>query len=176
MAPSATTARLLCGFPWGNEEADFGMREGGAAVKKVVRLKKPANSLRPPVGRSALWRFISQLSLNYLSLVEDGKEALQEILKIYNFTDSAYSEQQIRGIAAMRSHKHFSRVVSENGVAFARGVPVEMDIDEEQFVGGGAYLFGAVLEHFLGTYASLNSFSPLVPRPTQRRRLINQWH
>jgi len=178
----ALTIRTICTnrdlpsrLPFGNEDGDFWIKEGGAAVKKIFCLKKPTNSLRPPVGRSALWRFISQLSLNYLSLVEDGKEALQEILKIYNFTDSAYSEQQIKGIAAMRSHKHFSRVISENGVTFARGVRVEMELDEEQFVGGGAYLFGAVLEHFLGTYASLNSFSQLVAKSKQRRGVIQEW-
>ncbi len=178
----ALTIRTICTnrdlpsrLPFGNEDGDFWIKEGGAAVKKIMCLKKPTNSLRPPVGRSALWRLISQLSLNYLSLVEDGKEALQEILKLYNFTDSAYSEQQIKGIAAMRSRKHFSRVISENGITFARGVRVEMELDEEQFVGGGAYLFGAVLEHFLGTYASLNSFSQLIAKSKQRRGVIHEW-
>jgi type VI secretion system protein ImpG len=170
-----TNRDLPSRLPFGGEDGDFSIKEGGAAVKKIVCLKKPTNSLRPPVGRSALWRLISQLSLNYLSLVEDGKEALQEILKLYNFTDSAYSEQQIKGISTLRSRKHFSRVISENGITFARGVRVEMELDEEQFVGGGSYLFGTVLEHFLGTYASLNSFSQLVAKSKQRRGVINEW-
>ncbi len=176
------TARITCTnrdlpsrLPFGNEDGDFWIKEGGAAVKKIVCLKKPTNSLRPPVGRSALWRLISQLSLNYLSLVEEGKEALQEILKLYNFTDSAYSEQQIKGIAGVSSRKHFARVISENGITFARGVRVEMELDEEQFVGGGSYLFGSVLEHFLGLYTSLNSFSQLVAKSRQRRGLIHEW-
>jgi type VI secretion system protein ImpG len=178
----ALTVRLTCTnrdlpsrLTFGNEEGDFWIKEGGAAVRKIVCLKKPTNSLRPPVGRSALWRLISQLSLNYLSLVEEGKEALQEILKLYNFTDSAYSEQQIKGIAAIASRKHFARVISENGVTFARGIRVEMELDEEQFVGGGSYLFGSVLEHFLGMYVSLNSFSQLVAKSKQRRGLIHEW-
>ena len=76
-------------------------------MKRIVALKKPTSTLRPPTGRSVLWRLLSHLSLNYLSLVEEGKEALQEILKLYNFTDSAYSEKQIEGIVSIRSSKAF---------------------------------------------------------------------
>lgn len=172
---TCTNRDLVSRLPFGSEDGDFWIKEGGAAVKTIVCLKKPTNSLRPPVGRGILWRLISQLSLNYLSLVEEGKEAFQEILKLYNFTDSAYSEQQIKGIADLRSRKHFARVISENGITFARGVRVEMEFDEEQFVGGGSFLFGSVLENFLGMYASLNSFSQLVARSKQRRGLINEW-
>lgn len=172
---TCTNRDLPSRLPFGNDDGDFWIKEGGAAVKKIVCLKKPTNSLRPPVGRSALWRLISQLSLNYLSLVDEGKAALQEILKLYNFTDSAYSEQQIKGIADMQSRKHFARVISENGITFARGVRVEMELDEEQFVGGGSYLFGSMLERFLGMYSSLNSFSQLVAKSKQRRGLINEW-
>lgn len=178
----ALTIRLTCTnrdlpsrLTFGSDEGDFWIKDGGAAVKRIICLKKPSSSLRPPVGRSALWRLISQLSLNYLSLVEEGKEALQEILKLYNFTDSASSEQQIKGIAALASRKHFARVISENGVTFARGIRVEMELDEDQFVGGGSYLFGSVLEHFLGMYVTLNSFSQLVAKSKQRRGLIHEW-
>jgi type VI secretion system protein ImpG len=66
-------------------------------------------------------------------------------------------------------------VISENGITFARGVRVEMEFDESQFVGGGSFLFGSVLEHFLGMYTSLNSFSQLVAKSKQRRGLINEW-
>ena len=172
---TCTNRDLPSRLPFGNDDGDFWIKEGGAAVKKIVCLKKPTNSLRPPVGRGALWRLISQLSLNYLSLVEEGKEAFQEILKLYNFTDSAYSEQQIKGISDLRSRKHFARVISENGITFARGVRVEMEFDEAQFVGGGSFLFGSVLEHFLGMYTSLNSFSQLVAKSRQRRGLIHEW-
>ena len=71
--------------------------------------------------------------------------------------------------------KHFARVISENGITFARGIRVEMELDEDQFVGGGSYLFGSVLEHFLRGYVSLNRFSQLVAKSKQRRGLIHEW-
>lgn len=175
------TARIECTnrdlpsrLAFGNEDGDFEL-EGGAAVKRIVALRKPTGTVRPPSGSAALWRLISHLSLNYLSLVEDGREALQEILKLYNFTGSAYSERQIDAIVGLKSGRHFARLISENGVAFARGTRVEIEFDEDQFAGGGVFLFASAIERFLAEYASLNSFSQLTARSRQRKEAIKQW-
>ena len=50
--------------------------------------------------RGALWRLISHLSLNHLSLAdaEDGADALREILKLYDFADSAETRAMIDGV------------------------------------------------------------------------------
>jgi type VI secretion system protein ImpG len=50
-----------------------------------------------------------------------------------------------------------------------------MEIDEEQFVGGGVYLFASILEYFLGLYVSMNSFSQLVVRTPQRKEVLREW-
>ena len=75
----------------------------------------------------------------------------------------------------MKSTRRFSRVISEDGIAFARGTRVEMELDEEQFVGGGVYLFASVIEYFLALYASLNSFSQLSARMQQRKEVLREW-
>jgi type VI secretion system protein ImpG len=175
------TVRLACTnrdlparLPFGMETGDFEI-EGALPIQSIVAVIKPTPSLRPPTGRSSLWRLISHLSLNYLSLVSEGKEALQEILKLYNFTNSSYLEKQIEGILGIKSKPHFARILSENGITFARGTRVEMHLDEENFVGGGAYLFSSVLEHFLGLYVTLNSFSQLSVSTRQRKEPLRQW-
>jgi len=171
---TCTNGDLPARLPFGNEKGDLDL-EGAAPIKRILMLKKPSSTIRPPTGRSALWRLISHLSLNYLSLVEGGREALQHILRLYNFTDSAYIQKQIEGVVKLESQRHFARVISEHGISFARGTRVRMELDEEQFVGGGVYLFANVLERFLGLYVSLNSFSQLVVRTTQRREDLEQW-
>ncbi|HTP34816.1 MAG TPA: type VI secretion system baseplate subunit TssF [Candidatus Acidoferrales bacterium] len=177
----ALTVRTICTnrdlpsrLPFGNEAGDFEL-EGAAPIKRIVALVKPTDTVRPPLQKHALWRLISTLSLNYLSLVEGGVEALQEILRLYNFTGSAYSEKQIQGLAAVASKRHFARLASEHGVAFARGTLVNVTFNEEQFAGGGVFLFAAVLEYFLGLYAGMNSFSQLVARSLQRKEAIRRW-
>jgi len=161
-------------LPLGNEAGDFEL-EGFGAVKRIVALRKPTATVRPPTGKGTLWRLISHLSLNYLSLVEDGKDALTEILRLYNFSESAFHEKQIAGLLSLKSQRHFARVVSENGIGFVRGRQVDIEFDEEQYVGGGVYLFASVLEHFLGLYASINSFSQLLARTRQRKEPLRQW-
>jgi type VI secretion system protein ImpG len=171
---TCTNRDLPSRLPFGTEGGDFEL-ESGAPIKSISALVKPTEPIRPPIGKAIQWRLISHLSLNYLSLVEDGKEALQEILKLYNFSDSAYASKVIMGISSVRSGPHFARVVSDNGIAFARGTRVEMELDEEQFVGGGAYLFASVIEHFLSLYASLNSFSQLTATTRQRKEPLRRW-
>jgi type VI secretion system protein ImpG len=161
-------------LPFGSESGDFDL-EGGAVVKRIISLRKPTDTLRPLLGKQSHWRLISHLSLNYLSLVEEGRGALQEILRLYNFTESRPLERQISGITDLRSRRHFARVVSEHGISFARGIRVEMEFDEDLFVGSGVFLFASVLEHFLGLYASLNSFTQLVVRTKQRKEVLREW-
>jgi type VI secretion system protein ImpG len=161
-------------LPMGNERGDFEI-EGISSIKRIVALRKPSASFRPPTGKGMLWRLISHLSLNYLSIVEEGKDALQEILRLYSFGESGYLERQVAGLLSVKSSRHFARVISENGIGFVRGHRVEMEFDEEQYVGGGVFLFASVLEHFLGHYASLNSFSQLLVRTQQRKEPLRQW-
>jgi type VI secretion system protein ImpG len=51
-----------------------------------------------------------------------------------------------------------------------------MELDEENFDGGGAFLFASVLDRFLGMYASMNSFTQLVARTRQRKEALRRWH
>ena len=180
-ATDALTIRATCTnrdlparLPFGNETGDFEL-ETGAPIKRIVALRKPTLPIRPPLGKAMQWRLISHLSLNYLSLVSEGREALQEILKLYDFSGSAYTSKTVEGIIGLKSGRQFARVVSEESIAFARGHRVELELDEEQFVGGGVYLFASVIEYFLGLYASLNSFSQLTARVRQRKEVLREW-
>ena len=161
-------------LPFGNQDSDFEM-EGAAAMRRIVALRKPTGPVRPALGKSALWRLVSHLSLNYLSLVEGGKEALQEILRLYDVGRTAYSQNVIQSIMSIQSQPHFTRLVSEQGVSFARGIRIDMEIDEEQFTGGGAFLFACVLERFFGMSASLNSFTQLSVKTPQRKEKLYEW-
>jgi type VI secretion system protein ImpG len=175
------TVRTICSnrnlparLAFGNEDGDFEL-ESNAPLKRIVALKKPTTPLRPATGKMALWHLISHLSLNYLSLVSEGRDSLQQILRLYDFTESPFSQKMIEGITGLHSRPHFARVVSENGIAFARGTRVELELDEEQFVGGGAYLFASVIEQFLALYVSMNSFTQLVATIRQRKEVLREW-
>jgi type VI secretion system protein ImpG len=171
---TCTNSNLPARLPFGSESGDYEL-EGISTIRKIVSLRKPTATLHPPLGKGTLWRLISHLSLNYLSLVEDGKDALQQILHLYNFSEAVHLQGQISGITSLASSQHFARIPSELGITSARGMQVQIQLDEEQFVGGGVYLFASVLEHFLGMYASMNSFTQLVASTAQRKEVLKEW-
>ncbi|MGH9261025.1 MAG: type VI secretion system baseplate subunit TssF, partial [Acidimicrobiales bacterium] len=119
----AVTARVSCfngdlpaRLPFGDEAGDFTM-PGGGPIQKIVALVKPSAVLRPPLGRPQLWRLISQLSLNYLSLVDGGADALQELLRLHNVGGGAAGERQIQGLVDVQSRPAYARVESELGLS-----------------------------------------------------------
>lgn len=149
--------------------------DSAAPLDRITALHKPTPSVRPSSGGDALWRLISHLSLNYLSLVEDGKEALQEMLRLYQFSGRTHLDQQVEGILSVSSRRQFARVVADHGISYVRGMKVDLTLDEDRFVGGGAYLFAAVLEQFLAQYVSMNSFSQLSVATRQRKEVMRAW-
>ncbi len=159
---------------FGEAGTDLELPDGGP-VGKVSVLTRPTPAIEPPLGKPKLWRLLSQLSLNYGSLVEDGAQGLQELLRLHNSTDSSAAEAQIRGLVGVEGTPCHSPIQTGQGLAFARGKRVMVEFDEEEFAGSGAYLFASVLERFFGLYASMNSFSILAAASRQRRELIREW-
>jgi type VI secretion system protein ImpG len=161
-------------FQFGSETGDFDM-PGYAAAKTVTALRRPTPSIAPSGGKEHFWRLISMLSLNYLSLNEEGRAAMQEILRLHNVSDTTASENQVGSILKMKSSPNFALVDSAYGLIPARGTQVEMEFDEQQFAGSGLYVFAAVLDRFLAGYATMNSFSQLTARSTLRKEAMGKW-
>jgi type VI secretion system protein ImpG len=157
--------------------------EGAAPLTGLRCLRSPTQPLRAPDRRGAYWRLISHLSLNHLSIADaaEGVTALQEILRLYDFSDekagpqlAAVVKQLIEGVTSVSSRRVVGRTGTGSASGFCRGIEVTVVLDEEKYVGTGAFLFASVLERFLGLYASVNSFSQLVAR-TKGEGLLHKW-
>jgi type VI secretion system protein ImpG len=153
--------------------------EGIRSLSRIRCLKKPTNTIRPPLRQSAHWRLISHLSLNYLSLVDGTRpgspDALREILLLYDFTDAAAVRKQIQGITRVDSRRVVRQTGSPIGSGLLRGMETAIEFDEEQFVGSSVFLFASVLDRFLGLYTSVNSFNQLVATIKQREGILRRW-
>jgi type VI secretion system protein ImpG len=167
---TCTNRDLPARLPFGDPAGDFEM-ETAAPITRISCLIKPTPTRRPSLGGALQWRLISHLSLNYMSLVHGGEDALKEILKLYDFDNSAATRQQISGIVSLKSEYITKRI----GQSFCRGLQVNVEFDEDKYVGTGLYLFANVLERFLGQYVSVNSFSQLVVKTMQRREALKKW-
>jgi type VI secretion system protein ImpG len=149
--------------------------EDAAPVARIRALVKPTVTMRPPLSAASRWRLISHLSLNYLSLSAGAPDALQEILRLYDVGDSAVARQQIDGIVELAAKRVVRRPASMGWHGFCRGLEVTLVLDEEKFVGSGAFLFASVIERFLALYANLNAFTQLVAKTQQREKVLKQW-
>jgi type VI secretion system protein ImpG len=158
--------------------------EAAAPLSAVRCLRMPGGSLRPALRRGAYWRLMSHLNLNHLSLTdgEEGREALQEILRLYDFSDAESVQQSavvrnlIDGITSVRSRTVVGRRTGASGVpGFCQGVEVTLEFDEQKYMGTGVLLFASVLERFLGLYVNINSFSQLIAKTKQGEGYYKKW-
>jgi type VI secretion system protein ImpG len=171
---TCTNRDLPALLPFRAADGDLALETGGV-VKRIRCLRKPTPTLRPALGRGAQWRLISHLSLNHLSLVEGGRDALTEILALYNFSDSSVTRRQIAGISDISAKPVMARIPGNPFPSFTRGLEIALELDEDSFVGSGRYLFSAVLERFLALYVAPNSFSQLRVVAKQEHKELYRW-
>ncbi len=148
-------------LPYGGARPQLAMVEGAAEVTAVRCITPPTPTLRPPHAARSGWRLVSQLSLNHLSLADgaEGADALREILRLHDVRDVPETQAIIQSIRSVQSKRGSARMPG-NG-AIARGMDVALEIDPGRLEGSGAFLFGSMLDQFLGLYATINSFTRL---------------
>jgi type VI secretion system protein ImpG len=165
-----TNRDLPSRLPFGDPAGDFSLDTAGP-ISRINCLIKPTPTRRPGLKGALQWRLISHLSLNYLSLVEGGEGALQELLRLYDFENTPSTSQQIGGIVSVAS-EHVTRRM---GRLFCRGMHVTITLDEDKFVGAGLYLFASVLERFMAQYVSINSFTQFEVKTVQKKEALKKW-
>jgi type VI secretion system protein ImpG len=64
------------------------------------------------------------------------------------------------------------RVSRPAGSAIARGIEINVTLDDKAFEGSGAFLLGAVLDRFFAEYVGLNNFTQTVVRTVERGEIM----
>lgn len=157
---TCTNRDLPAQLPFGLPDGDLFL-EGGSVARRIALLRKPTATTRMRAS-TAHWRLISHLSLSQLSLGESGLEALKETLTLYDGTRAAANQRLVDSLKAVRHRVGTARVGANPYPAFARGIEIEVAIDEHALVGTGFEQLARLLDHFFGLYVHLNSFSRLV--------------
>ncbi|NDJ57418.1 type VI secretion system baseplate subunit TssF [Enterobacteriaceae bacterium 4M9] len=130
-----------------------------ATFRNVTR---PTAPLYPVLDGSLHWSLISNMSLNYLSLL--NKEALRQILRTYDLP-GMHDRQAAR--ASQKRLEGINRIETQPTDRLFQGVPVR-GLESTLWLEQGAYscegelyLFGTVLARFFSLYASVNAFHVL---------------
>jgi type VI secretion system protein ImpG len=145
----------------------------GSQASRIRLLRKPTQNMRFERKRGALWRLISHLSLNHLSLSQGGIDAIKEMLRLYDLPRSAANRTMLDGLIDIRYEAASAYLPGNPFASFVRGTEVKMYVEEASFVGVGLRLFAQVLDHFFGLYVHINSFTQLkVYSATSKEELI----
>jgi type VI secretion system protein ImpG len=171
-----TNRDLPLRMPVGVGRTDFSI-DIGAAVESVRVLDGPTPPSPSYAEGDTAWRLINHLSLNYLSVTDDGSRgatALRNLLSLYGNLAEAHIQKQIEGLTNVYVRPISRRVHAPGHIAFARGSEVNIRFDELYYEGTGCYLLGAVLDRFFAKYVTLNSFTETVVHSTARGE-IKRW-
>ena len=154
-------------------KSDFTLADS-APVQSVRCVAGPSRPRASPAHDNQAWRLISQLSLNYLSLAEQGQgaAALREMLRLYGDMQNPALQLQIEGLREVSAKPCTRRLPMPGPIVFGRGLEITLEFDENAFRGTGVFLLGAVFERFLARYVSLNSFTETVLRSTERGEIM----
>ncbi|MBK9974830.1 MAG: type VI secretion system baseplate subunit TssF [Planctomycetes bacterium] len=130
-----------------------------AAFKSIGR---PTPTVPAPLKEDMLWRLVSHLSLNYMSLL--SVDALRTVVGLYNFranVDRQAEQAHARLLEGIKEVKGRTAMRLFEGLP-VRGQEVDLLLDEDQMGGEGElFFFATVLDRFFAQYVSLNSFSRL---------------
>jgi type VI secretion system protein ImpG len=130
-----------------------------AAFRNITR---PTPAYRPVLDGELLWTLISNLSLNYLSLL--SSEPLKAVVRAYDFA-ALHDIQHARATRKRMDGVHEATTTPAD--VLMKGLPIRglktlLKLDQSAFLcEGDLYLFGTVLSHFFALYASINSFHQL---------------
>ncbi|GAB5096933.1 type VI secretion system baseplate subunit TssF [Caballeronia sp. LP006] len=116
--------------------------------------------VNPPVGEALRWRLLGHAALNFLSLADAAN--LRALLSLYVFSErqeqghEAANRRRIAGLKEMSVTPEV-RLFGRN---MLRGQLIRVRCEMDHFAGAGdLYVFGSVLDRFLGAYASMNTYT-----------------
>lgn len=130
-----------------------------ATYTNIVR---PTEPYRPLLNGSLHWTLISNMSLNYLSLL--STDPMKAVISAYDFA-ALYDIQHARATQKRLDSIKQARTVPIDHLIKGfpvRGLKTVLSVDGSMFLcEGELYLFGTVLSHFFSLYPSINSFHQL---------------
>ncbi|QDT61487.1 hypothetical protein SV7mr_40230 [Stieleria bergensis] len=167
-----TNRDLPLQLPLGLGNTDFNL-EVSAPIDQIRCIAGPSKPSPPRTfeGGETVWRLISHLSLNYLSLTDSkqgGAAAMRELLSLYVDRNDHQAMKQVDALRSVMSEPVIRPIQSSGPMNFGRGLQITVSLDESGFEGTGSFLMASVLNEFFTKYVSINSFIETVLQTTER--------
>ena len=170
-----TNRDLVLQMPLGSGKTDFTL-DAAAPLEAIHCIKGPSRPYSPLWDGALAWQFVSHLSLNYLSLMNnsehEGAGALREMLELYAMTADTGVKKQIEGVRKLSVKPIIGRLPTPGPITHGRGLEIELQLEELSFQGNSGFLFGSVMEQFFTRYVSMNSFTETVLSSIERGEIM----
>ena len=146
--------------------------ESGDPVETVrllgaLRPPQPAIPAALPTGAESqsradelAWRFVAQLSLNFLSLAKEGKgvDPLHALLDLYADRGDPALARHVRSVVRIDSRPVIERLAIAGPMCFGRGIEVALHVDQSVLSGQSVLLLSALLARLFARHAGINGF------------------
>ncbi len=174
-------AQTLCTNRFLAEQVPTGAElqiEEAAPISRIVCLDKPVPQVYSPSDGETLWRLISQLSVNHLSLTggAESLKVLKESLKLYAGPLHSDRHYEIENIEKLQAKKITRRFGVEAWRGFVNGLQVSLEINTPRGGGDASFLLASVLRHYFALNVSINSFIELSMFKTNHIDEYMRWH
>jgi len=164
LVPETLSVELLCTNARLPESLQLGdirdPTESSPELCQFSNISRPTATVQPPFGANLMWRLLSHISLNYMSLA--SADNLKALLRLYIFPDS---RDQASIVANTKRVDGIRKFLAQEGVRLSagsviRGHELRLTIDSQNFASvGDMYLFSSILDYFLANYAGINCYS-----------------
>lgn len=143
----------------------------------ITCLQRPTPEAPPSLDGDGLWRLISQLSVNHLSLSGNQKAALvlKELLQLYSGFNKNKAHPEINALQDISYKPVMRRCMVDAWRGFVQGISITLTVDEMPFAGQGGFMLASVLNEFFSLYVALNSFTELTLISTQSDGVWKRW-
>ena len=175
-------------LPFGGGRPGLRLVEGIAAVAGIAAMTPATTTLRPPLREHGFWRLVSHLSLGHLSVVggQEGAIALKEVLRLYDFRDTAETRAAIEALLGVSAEPGAARapdpqpagpgiVRRRTPPSFCRGLDIKLEFEPRTWQVAGLYLLASVLERFFALHATVNSFTRTKAGLRGRSEFVAAW-
>jgi type VI secretion system protein ImpG len=159
----------------GQGGSDFTI-ESGAPVEATRCVAGPSAPCSNLFEGDTVWRLLSQLSVNYLSLCEKsgGAEALREMLALYAQLGAPRLQRELDGLRGVKTSPVVRPMPGPGPQTFVRGLEIQLDCEEQSFSAHGVFTLASVLSVFFAKHASVHSFTQTVLN-TRERGEVYRW-
>jgi len=151
-----------------------------AGVLPVRCLVQPTQQVMPPLDGRQLWRVLSLLNLNQITLdqLSDSRDGsalamMQRLLELANSAASPGGARQARALLRFECRRVVRPVRGGPAPGFRRGHELVLEFAPGAYSDGTPLMLAAVLQRFFQMYCSVNSFASVTVMAGEER--VKEW-